>query len=144
MQELLSDFPVIIERLVDWGEMDAFEHVNNIYYFRYFENARLAYFDRLRFMEVKAETGIGPILASTSCRFKAPLSYPDTISVGTRVTDIDSDRFIMYYSIVSHSMQRIAAEGEGLIVSYDYTRSQKALIPDLIRQRILDLEATVL
>jgi len=55
---------------VTWGEMDTFQHVNNIVYFRYFESERLAYFYKLDLIDLMTRTGIGPILASTSCRFK--------------------------------------------------------------------------
>ena len=43
--ELLGDFPVCVREPVIWGDMDAFGHVNNIVYLRYFESARIAYFD---------------------------------------------------------------------------------------------------
>src|SRR5262249_44770182 len=44
---LLAALPVIVELPVVWGEMDAYRHVNNAVYFRYFESARLEYFRRL-------------------------------------------------------------------------------------------------
>ncbi len=47
MLELLKAHPVVIETPVAWGEMDSLQHVNNIIYFRYFESARMAYFNRL-------------------------------------------------------------------------------------------------
>lgn len=47
MDTLLKDFPVITEIKVAWGEMDALQHVNNVVYFRYFETARLDYFNKL-------------------------------------------------------------------------------------------------
>ena len=32
---------------VQWGDMDSFQHVNNVQYFRFFENARIKYLFRL-------------------------------------------------------------------------------------------------
>ena len=46
MEKLTERYPVVIEIPVAWGEMDAFQHLNNIVYFRYFESARIAYFER--------------------------------------------------------------------------------------------------
>ena len=143
MEHLLKDFPVVIDIPVAWGEMDAFQHVNNVVYFRYFESARIAYFDRLNVIEFMNRTGIGPILASTQCRFKTPLAYPDAVSVGTRISQIEEDRFVMEYIVVSHRLQRIAAEGEGVIVSYNYREQKKAPIPAEIRQRISDIESSI-
>lgn len=137
---LLRDFPVIVEFPVAWGEMDSFKHVNNIVYFRYFENARIAYFDRVEMMAYKETTGVGPILASIDCRFKAPLTYPDIVSVGVRVSQMGTDRYTMKHLVVSHRFGRTAAEGDGVLINYDYGNSRKAPIPPDLRQRILDLE----
>jgi acyl-CoA thioester hydrolase len=143
VERLLDGFPVVIEVPVAWGEMDAFEHVNNIVYFRYFESARMACFERLGMGERLRETGIGPILHSTSCRFRVPLTYPDTISVGTAVTGVGADRFGMTYRVVSHAHARTAADGEGTIVMYDYRAGEKASIPDDLRERLEALRLAV-
>ncbi|MCS6827855.1 MAG: acyl-CoA thioesterase [Caldilinea sp.] len=140
MHTLLAEFPVVIELPVAWGEMDAFQHVNNVMYFRYFESGRIAYFERAGLMEEMAESGIGPILASASCKFKFPLTYPDRVLVGTRVGEIGSDRFVMRFRIVSTRHNRIAAEGDGVIVSYNYRTKQKAELPAAMRNRIEALE----
>ncbi len=140
MKNLLSPYPAVIEIPIAWGDMDAFQHVNNIMYFQYFEGARMAYFEKLNYMEHKDQTGIGPILASTQCKFKIPLSYPDTISAATRVSRVLQDRFLMEYIIVSHRYKKIAAEGDGWIVSFDYHNGTKIPIPDAIRKCILEIE----
>lgn len=140
MEKLLEGYPVVIEIPIAWGEMDSLQHVNNIVYFRYFESARMAYFHEIDIWSYMDETGIGPILASTACKFRIPLSYPDTVSVGTRIINVDEDRFVMKYVAVSHQHQRIAAEGEGVIVSYDYRGKKKAPLPEEIKARIEMLE----
>ncbi len=140
MRDLLKDFPVVRDLDVAWGDMDAFRHVNNVVYFRYFESARLAYFEKLNLWDLMDDTGGGPILASAQCQYKLPLTYPDTISVGIHVPRLEADRFVMKFRIVSHRHRRIAAEGDGLIVWYDYREQKKMLIPAEMRARILALE----
>ena len=139
MEDLLTEYPVIVECLVIWGDMDAYQHVNNTVYFRYFETVRIAFFDRIGFEEVKNETGIGPILASTQCRFRLPLTYPDTVSIGARVIDVLEDRLTMLYRVVSHMHKKIAAEGDGLLMAYDYKGMCRASFPALVRERILEI-----
>src|SRR6266516_7437858 len=68
--ELLRGFPVIVTQAVVWGDMDSYQHVNNVVYFRYFENGRLEYFRRLGWFEIEMATGIGPILQATQARFR--------------------------------------------------------------------------
>ena len=65
MKELIGDYPVVIDIPIAWGDMDAFQHVNNTVYFKHFESARISYFEKIDFLEVMNKTGIGPILAST-------------------------------------------------------------------------------
>jgi len=123
--------------------MDAFQHVNNVMYFKYFESARISYFEEIAVMTIMKETGIGPILASTQCRFKIPLTFPDTVSVGARVKNMEKDRFVMEYAVVSQNYNKVAAIGEGLIVTFDYQNNCKVAVPDIIQSRILKLEQSM-
>jgi acyl-CoA thioester hydrolase len=138
--KLLEDYPIVIEIPIAWGDMDAFQHVNNVAYFRYFESARILYSEKLELHKLKDETGIGPILGSTSCKYRLPLTYPDTVSVGAKVVDLAEDRFTMKYVVVSHKHQKIAAEGDGVVVMYNYREGKKTAIPDNIREQIRIME----
>lgn len=136
MHETLAGYPVVIELPVQWGDMDALRHVNNTVYLRYFESARIALFNQLDYQRVMHDTGVGPILHSISCRFKFPLTYPDTVWVGVRVTEIAEDRFTVHHIVVSQRHGRLAAEGDGILVTYDYRAHHKTPIPDVWRQPI--------
>lgn len=140
VKQLTREFPVVIETDVRWGDMDAFNHVNNVSYLRYFESGRIAYFDALELADFFGLDGIGPILAETSCRYKFPLTYPDRVSVGVRSEQLGEDRFTQQYVLVSHRHGRIAATGDGIIVTFDYSANRKAPIPDRVRERIEALE----
>ncbi|MEM5787839.1 MAG: thioesterase family protein [Syntrophobacteraceae bacterium] len=140
MRKGLEDFPVIIDVAVAWGEMDSFKHVNNTVYFRWFESSRIAYFRRIGLWELREATGIGPILSSAQCRFRIPLTFPDTVSIGARVKEIGEDRLIMECRVVSHSYSRVAAEGNSVIVIYNYNSQRKASVPAEVKKSILDLE----
>ena len=141
MTEHLVGYPVVVEQAVVWGEMDSYQHVNNAVYFRYFENARLEYFRRLEWFAFEQTTGIGPILHSTKARFRRPLTYPDTILIGARISSIDGDRFTMDHRIVSKTSGEVATEGEGTVVTFHYLRGEKVPIPDELLRRIRELEA---
>ena len=83
---------------------------------------------------------IGPILASTRCNFRTPLTFPDTIQIATIVENIESKRFKMKYLVYSERLDKIAAEGEGLIVYYDYQRKRSCEIPEVILSSINALQ----
>ena len=133
-------FPVVIDIPIRWGDMDAFQHVNNVTYFQYFESARIAYMEALNIEEYMKAEGVGPILGHASCQFKFPLTYPDLLKVGARTSKLENDRFYQAYIVFSPRHNRIAAEGTGIAVNYDYTKGEKAEIPEEVVERILALE----
>jgi acyl-CoA thioester hydrolase len=137
---LLADYPVRITLPVAWGEMDAMGHVNNVVYLRWFESVRMVYLERIGLMAHMQEHGIGPILAETRCRFRIPLEYPDEVEVGARVAKLETDRFLMEYAVASRNHGRIAAEGDGLIVTFDYDAKRKAPVPEAAVAAIGELE----
>ena len=137
---LLTEFSVVLTLPVQWGEMDAYGHVNNAVLFRYFESARIAFLERCGFIESMEQDRIGAILHSTACRFRLPLYYPDTVEVGGRATDVASDRFTMEYRVVSLTKQAVVAEGQAVIVSYDYARGGKGKLPEAVQRKIAMLE----
>jgi len=132
-------FPVVVRIPVAWGDMDAFAHVNNVVYFRYFETARIACFEQIGYTELMSGSRIGPILAHTECRFRLPLEYPDTVSAATRIEEVGTDRFAMRYEVFSHAHERLAAEGSGRIVSLDYGTGAKVDLPDNIASKLREM-----
>ncbi|NOI24196.1 acyl-CoA thioesterase [Vibrio mediterranei] len=136
MESLLKDYSVVTEIPVAWGEMDALNHVNNAVYFRYFETARLDYFSHINLMEDMAVTNIGPVLGETYCRYKLPVTYPDTLLVGSRITEVKEDRFKMEYQVVSKKLGKVTTTGTATIVMFDFTTNQKALISDKLMSAI--------
>ena len=143
MNELLKDFSFVVDLKIEWGDMDALQHVNNIEYFKYFQVARIAYFEKIDSESVLGETRISSILASTQCKFIYPLAYPDSITVGVRVDAMADQYFTMKYAVVSHKHQRMAAIGDAKVVMFDYVNNKKASIPSEIRKTIIDLEKAV-
>ena len=137
--ELLADFPVTVEIPVAWGDMDAMAHVNNTVYFRWFETARLECFAGVGLASFEETGGIGPILHSASCRYRIPLTYPDTVTVGVQIGEVGDDRFEMRYRVVSHRHGAVAADGESLIVTFDYGTGRKAEVSEKLRERLLAL-----
>ncbi|PKN34543.1 MAG: acyl-CoA thioesterase [Deltaproteobacteria bacterium HGW-Deltaproteobacteria-19] len=140
MADVLKGYPVSLEVPVAWGEMDAMGHVNNVVYFRYFESARIAYFEKMGLIDFMKKTGIGPILATTSCQFRIPLTYPDSVLIGAKVVSVEDDRFVMHYIVVSKKHRKPAAVGEGVIMAFDYRGGKKVPVPEELKQRVLEIE----
>ena len=138
--DLLAGFPVTLRWPVAWGDMDALGHVNNTTYFRWFESVRIDYFVRIGWAADLSSGGVGPILAQTSCTYRAPLVFPDEVVLGALVEDVGEDRFTMRYRVVSQRLGRVAADGEARVVSFDYGAGTKVALPEGVRAAIADLE----
>ena len=140
---LLASFPVILELPVQWGEMDAYGHVNNAVFFRYFESARMEYLKKCGFVESHERNRVGAILHSTAARFRQPLHYPDTVQIGASASDVKGDRFTMTYTVVSLGRNVMVAEGTGVIVSFDYSAGKKADLPAQVLAAIASMEGEI-
>lgn len=134
-------FPVSVTIPVQWGDMDAFGHVNNVVYLRWFESARIAYFDRVGLSERVLRDRVGPILARTAIDYEQPLTYPDTITVATRIPRLGNTSFSMEYRVTSAARGR-AAKGETVIVLVDYAKGGKLPLDAALRERIAAVEAS--
>lgn len=138
----VEGFPIVVELPVQWGDMDAYGHVNNVAFFRYFESARIEYLVGCGFADSYERHGIGAILHSTSCRFRRPLAYPDRVLSATRVSRRREDRFEMEYVLVSLEQDAVAAEGTGVVVSYDYGAGAVTPIPEDVVRRMEAMAAS--
>ncbi|MFW9850550.1 MAG: acyl-CoA thioesterase [Candidatus Thorarchaeota archaeon] len=136
----LDEFNIQVDIPVAWGDMDSFNHVNNTRFFRYFETARIKYFEKIGFIATMEKDAIGPILATASAKFIKPLFYPDTVTVGTRVSSIQPTEFIMEYIIESKS-KGIIALGDSKLVVYNYKTSKRTTLPDIVRNKIRDIDS---
>jgi acyl-CoA thioester hydrolase len=68
------------------------------------------------------------------------LVFPDEVVLAARVEDVGEDRFTMRYRVVSQRLGRVAAQGEALVVSYDYGTGAKAPLPEMVREAIAAIE----
>ena len=138
----LAAFPVVVAEDVAWGDMDAFAHVSNIVFFRYFQNARIEYMTRIGWFASMEAVGLGPIVKSTSGTFRKPLKYPDRLFIGARVTAVAADRVTFAHALFSTAHGALAADGEAVMVCVDYRRGVKAELPPDVRAKIAELEGT--
>ena len=151
--------PVIYRIPVQWGDMDAFKHVNNVQYFKYQEGARIKYFDELLKTLIAMNPtegpnfarnwhgafGIGPILAHTELSYKFPVTYPDKLLVGASVDPASFDsstgkRMIMKHDIWSLRHNRVVASGTGSVVTYDYATNKIIGAPEQLLHALQELE----
>jgi acyl-CoA thioester hydrolase len=118
--------------------MDAFQHVNNVAYLRWFESARIAHFERAGlFGQMPA---LGPILARQTIDYRFPLVYPDTVRVEAATLKLGNTSFTVGLRLTSVRHDKLGAEGEAVVVMLDYRSGQKVALASDLRTRLLALE----
>jgi acyl-CoA thioester hydrolase len=142
LKELLQGYPVWDEVAVQWGEMDAFQHVNSTVYIRWAETARVNYFREMQAHLIDVEgKGIGPILGYIQCKYIFPVTFPDKVITGTHISAFKEDRLKMDHLMVSQHHERVVALIESWIVTYDYQTLRKAPLPAGLEAAIQKYEA---
>ena len=128
-----SKYPIYIEQEVQWGEMDAFQHVNNTVYFKYFENIRIKFMEDAGMLDLMKQKNIGPILAKIEANFKIPVTYPDTLKIYLRIKSIGNSSFVVEHLVWSNNLNAIACVGDGVVVMLDYSTQSTIRIDDEMR-----------
>ena len=138
--EALREYPVVISLAVEWGDQDSFAHVNNTVYLKWCETARVVYLGQIGMWQMIKEEGMGPILASVSCDYRRPVTFPDTVQVGARVTKIGNSSFRMEHAVVSMAQGIVVAESGSTLVFVKYDGVTSLPLPDSMRQAMERLE----
>lgn len=122
---------------VAWGDMDSFQHVNNTVYLRWFESARIVYFDQLGMGERMRSERVGPILARTVIDYRKPVTYPDTVRVDVWPTLVGKSSFTLGYAVHSAQQNAVVASGETVIVLVDYKTGRSVALDDGVRAALV-------
>lgn len=136
-QQFEQSYPVIQSVDVQWGDMDALQHVNNVVYFRYYENVRIAYMARTSMLNNK---DMGPVLAATESQYKRPLTFPDHILVGARVAEIHPYGCLQEYAVYSVGQDAITSRGTARIVILNPQTGAKVVMSEQLVTQIEALE----
>lgn len=133
----LKNFAVIHEQMVAWGDMDAFQHVNNVVYHEYSQSARIHYLQQLSMFDKNAFT----VLASGSCQYLRPVAFPDTLWIGVRIKKIGKTSVVHEYVYYSVQQKAIVATAETVLVLFENDGKSKHLITEAEKADILALES---
>ena len=120
---------------VRWIDSDMMGHVNNAVYFTYFEQIRCEIFDTIG-LKIGGEEPEGPIISSTSCKFRGPVEFPDTVTVGAVCEQGSADTWTQKYAVVAHSTGRVVAEGEAQLVWFDYKNGVRKTFSKEVKNKL--------
>jgi len=132
----LADFAAIVTLPIQWGDQDAFGHVNNAVPLRWFESSRIRLLEENGLGHLMTSEALAPLVASITCHYRRQVTYPDTVSVGTRVAHLGRSRMTLAHAVYSHTQERIVAEGETLVVFFDRLAQRPTRVPAEVRDSL--------
>lgn len=117
---------------VRWGDLDAFNHVNNATFLVYVQEARL---DWLKDGEGRwFDETMMPVVAAASMNYRRQLAWPAKIVVELFATRVGTSSITIGHRIVdAQDAGQLYADGEVVMVWIDPASGRSVPLPDAIR-----------
>jgi acyl-CoA thioester hydrolase len=120
---------------VRWGDLDAFQHLNNVAFQRYFETAWIQYRSQLDFFgDPFADSFFGMVLAEFHISYRAPVRFDETLEVELTITDVRRSTARVGFEM--RVGDRLCADGYGTYVGYDNRNRRAAPLPEQFRKKL--------
>lgn len=129
----------IHRRTVEYGDLDANAHVNNVVYLRYFETARIELIQVIAPVSdpARAQSDEGLILAECHVAYRSPAVYGETLDVAVGPGAVWRSAFRVELEIRCADDGRDVADGWCVLVAYDYKDGSAIRLPDPLREALL-------
>lgn len=134
-------YPHVLTIPTRWMDNDIYGHVNNVVYYSYFDTVINEYLIRAGGLDIHDGEVIG-ICAESACRFRAPLTFPESVEAGLRVGHLG--RRSVRYEIGLFKADRAEAAAEGHFVHVFVRRGDMATavaIPEAVRRALEAIRA---
>jgi acyl-CoA thioester hydrolase len=115
-----------------WMDNDAYGHVNNVTYYSYFDTAVNEHLIRAGGLDIRGAPAIG-LVVETFCRFHRPLTFPDVVDVGLRVTKLGSSSVTYEIGLFRQGDDDPAATGHFVHVWVDRATGRPTPVPPPVR-----------
>ena len=122
-----------------WMDNDAYGHLNNVVYYSFFDTAVNRWLIEQGVLDVATSPTIG-LVVETQCRFLAPITFPDRVTVGLRVAHLGTTSVRYEIGLFRNDDDVAAAHGHFVHVYVDRTSRKKAAIPADVRSALEALQ----
>ena len=120
-----------IELDVRWGDMDAFNHVNNASYLRYIEEARVLWFKEIS--PDWADPDCAPILAAAQMNYRRPIGWPERLRIVMGAERVGGKSLTLAHRIESATQDGVVyADGNTVLVWVNRSGASMQL-PEFVR-----------
>jgi acyl-CoA thioester hydrolase len=130
-QAVVGEPMFVAEVTVRWGDVDAFQHVNNAAYLVYLEEARLQWMQHVG--DWHTETS-APVLAASELNYRRPITWPTRLHVELRCERIGTSSMTVQHRLVdADQTDRLFSDGNVVLVWMDTTSGKPLPLPTSVR-----------
>ena len=116
---------------VRWGDLDAFNHVNNANYLRYLEEARVQWLATMITDWDSQPTA--PVLAASHLNYRVPIKWPADVQVKLHAERLGNSSLTLGHRIESLDGSILHCDGNVVLVWIDRTSGKSAALPQALR-----------
>ena len=117
---------------VRWGDMDAFNHVNNAQYLRYLEEARVQWLASLP--GVSMTDRITPVLVASQVNYRQPIVWPNEIAIELSIDKLGNSSLTMGHRMLSSSDGSVLySDGHVVMVWIDAQTGRSVPLPEAVK-----------
>lgn len=116
---------------VRWGDMDAFQHVNNAAYLTYLEEARLQWLEHVGDWFTESAS---PVLAASEVNYRRPITWPTRLRIELRCERIGSTSLTLQHRLIdADDADRLFSDGRVVMVWMDVASGKSSALPARLR-----------
>ena len=130
-----AGYPYLQTITTRWKDNDVYGHVNNVEYYSFFDTVINTYLIREGGLDVARGQVIG-VCAESSCRFLAPLAFPEPLEAGVRVAHLGRSSVRYEIALFAAGGDAPAAEGWFVHVFVDREDRRPRPVPERLRRAL--------
>jgi acyl-CoA thioester hydrolase len=127
--------PLLLRTRLDvrWGDMDAFNHVNNARFLSYLQEARLRWLQGLAGPWLDDDTA--PVLAASNVNFRRPIEWPCTLAIELHAERSGRSSLTLGHRIVDAADPTVLySDGSVVMVWIDRRSGKPSTLPSAVRE----------
>ncbi|ROS06138.1 acyl-CoA thioester hydrolase [Sinobacterium caligoides] len=115
-----------------WGDEDRLGHINNVVYFRYFEETRVRLFEQL-FGDNYRQTASSPVLVHSAASYLKPLHYPSSAIIKSWLHQSGNTSLTLYHQLFDSQSSALCTVAEVKLVWINLNSGQSSPLPPAIK-----------
>lgn len=118
--------------------IDSFQHVNNMRYMEFLEEARWSHFEGNKTIQLAKKEDTAFVIANYNINFLYPASVNQLLDINTQVIKVGSSSVTFRHSIFIQGTEMKALEADVVLVAFDIKTQKPKKISTTIKDEILN------